>query len=73
MSDPVATQSTVRQADDGDVEGVAAAVGSLLAEVGGRVPARAEMEAEVKALLDDPQGGSVLIAMLPPCATSDEL
>lgn len=62
MSDPVAQQATVREADAGDVEEVAAAVGSLLAEVGGRVPARAEMEAEVQALLDDPQGGSVLIA-----------
>jgi GNAT superfamily N-acetyltransferase len=52
----------VREAGAGDVEGVATAVASLLAEVGGRIPARAEMEAEVQALLDDPQGGSVLIA-----------
>jgi GNAT superfamily N-acetyltransferase len=52
----------VRQADDGDVEGVATAVASLLGELGGRMPAPAEMEAEVQALLDDPQGGSVLIA-----------
>jgi GNAT superfamily N-acetyltransferase len=62
VSDPVATQSTVRQAGDGDVEEVAAAVGSLLAELGGRAPSAAEMKAEVQALLDDPQGGSVLIA-----------
>jgi GNAT superfamily N-acetyltransferase len=62
VSEPVATQSTVRQADDGDVEGVATAVASLLGELGGRMPAPAEMEAEVQALLDDPQGGSVLIA-----------
>jgi GNAT superfamily N-acetyltransferase len=62
VTEPVATQSTVRQADDGDVEGVATAVGSLLAELGGRAPSQAEMEAEVQALLDDPQGGSVLIA-----------
>jgi GNAT superfamily N-acetyltransferase len=62
VTEPVVTQSTVRQADDGDVEGVAAAVESLLVELGGRTPSRAEMEAEVQALLDDPQGGSVLIA-----------
>ena len=62
MSDPATQQATVREAGAGDVEGVAAAVGSLLAELGGRTPTRAEMEAEVQALLDDPQGGSVLIA-----------
>lgn len=62
MTDPVATQTTVREAGAEDIGGVATAVASLLAEVGGRIPARAEMEAEVQALLDDPQGGSVLIA-----------
>jgi GNAT superfamily N-acetyltransferase len=62
VTEPVATRSTVRQADDGDVEEVATAVESLLGELGGRMPARAQMEAEVQALLDDPQGGSVLIA-----------
>lgn len=62
MTDPVATQSTVREADAGDVEGVAAAVEALLVELGGRMPSRTEMEQEVQALLDDPQGGSVLIA-----------
>ncbi|HEX5592586.1 MAG TPA: GNAT family N-acetyltransferase [Solirubrobacterales bacterium] len=62
MTEPAAAQSTVREAGAGDVEGVATAVGSLLAELGGRMPSRAEMEAEVQALLDDPQGGSVLIA-----------
>jgi GNAT superfamily N-acetyltransferase len=62
VTEPLATQSTVRQADDGDVEGVTTAVASLLAELGGRMPSRAEMEAEVQALLDDPQGGLVLLA-----------
>ena len=62
MSEPVATQAAVREAGAGDVAGVATAVASLLAELGGRTPTRAEMEAEVQALLDDPQGGSVLIA-----------
>lgn len=62
MSDPTTQQSTVREAGARDVEGVATAVESLLAELGGRMPSRAEMEAEVQALLDNPQGGSVLIA-----------
>lgn len=62
MTEPVATQSTVREAGAEDVEEVAAAVASLLTELGGRQPSPAEMEAEVQALLDDPQGGSVLIA-----------
>jgi len=56
------TDMTVRAAGAGDVEGVAAAVESLLTELGGRMPSRAEMEAEVQALLDDPEGGSVLLA-----------
>jgi len=62
VTEPTTTQATIREAGAGDVEGVTAAVESLLAELGGRMPSRAEMEAEVKALLDDPQGGSVLIA-----------
>lgn len=62
MSEPVATQATVREAGDGDVEVVATAVENLLGELGGRRPERPELEAEVRALLDDPEGGSVLIA-----------
>jgi GNAT superfamily N-acetyltransferase len=62
VTDPVATETTVREAGAGDVEAVTAAVESLLVELGGRKPTRAEMEAEVQALLDDPQGGSVLVA-----------
>ena len=62
MTDPVAAQATVREASAGDVEAAATAVESLLVELGGRMPSRAEMEAEVQALLDDPHGGSVLIA-----------
>ena len=62
MTEPAMTQATVREAGAGDVEGVATAVGSLLAELGGRAPSQAEMEAEVQALLDDPGGGSVLVA-----------
>ncbi|HEX6602895.1 MAG TPA: GNAT family N-acetyltransferase [Solirubrobacterales bacterium] len=62
MTDPVAIESTVREAGAADVEGVAVAVESLLAELGGRCPERSELEAEVRALLEDPEGGSVLIA-----------
>lgn len=62
MSDPAAAESTVREAGVEDVGAVASAVESLLAELGGRRPARSELETEVRALLDDPEGGSVLIA-----------
>jgi GNAT superfamily N-acetyltransferase len=62
VTEPAAVQATVREAGGDDVGGVATAVESLLTELGGRMPARTEMEAEVQALLDDPQGGSVLIA-----------
>ncbi|HEY6145834.1 MAG TPA: GNAT family N-acetyltransferase [Solirubrobacterales bacterium] len=62
MTDPVAAESTVREAGAGDVEGVATAVEALLVELGGRCPERAVLETEVRALLEDPAGGSVLIA-----------
>ncbi len=62
MTDPVAIETTVREAEAADVEEVATAVESLLAELGGRSPTRSELEAETRALLEDPEGGSVLIA-----------
>jgi len=62
VTEPVASQSTVREADAGDVEGVATAVESLLVELGGRSPERPDLEAEVRAVLADPEGGSVLVA-----------
>jgi len=62
VSEAAAGELTVREADAGDVEGVAAAVGSLLDELGGRPPERSELETEVRALLEEPAGGSVLIA-----------
>ena len=62
MTEPVATQSTVRAAGAADVEAVAGAVESLLLELGGRRPERSDLEAEVRAHLDDPDGASVLIA-----------
>jgi GNAT superfamily N-acetyltransferase len=62
VSEPVTTEATVREAGSADVEPVADAVESLLVELGGRCPERAELESEVRALLDEPEGGSVLIA-----------
>jgi GNAT superfamily N-acetyltransferase len=62
VTEPVATEMTVREAGADDVEGVAAAVESLLLELGGRRPERAELEAEVRAQLADPQGCSILVA-----------
>jgi GNAT superfamily N-acetyltransferase len=62
VTEAAASELTVREADAGDVEGVAAAVGSLLGELGGRRPGSEELETEVRALLEDPAGGSVLIA-----------
>jgi len=62
VTEAASSEATVREADADDVEAVATAVGRLLEELGGRMPSRQEMEAEVQALLDDPQGGSVLIA-----------
>jgi GNAT superfamily N-acetyltransferase len=62
VTDPVATESTVREAGAGDVEGVATAVEALLVELGGRCPERSALKSEVRALLEDPAGSSVLIA-----------
>lgn len=62
MTDAAATESTIREAGAGDVEAVATAVEALLLELGGRRPERSELEAEVRAHLDDPDGASVLIA-----------
>jgi GNAT superfamily N-acetyltransferase len=62
VTDPVATESTVREAGTGDVAAVATAVEALLVELGGRCPERHVLETEARALLEDPAGGSVLIA-----------
>jgi GNAT superfamily N-acetyltransferase len=63
MSDPAATlPATIRPATDADVEGVAAAVKELLVELGGRRPPRADLEAEVRAALEDPGIGVTLVA-----------
>jgi GNAT superfamily N-acetyltransferase len=62
VSESLATEATIREAGDGDVAAVAGAVESLLLELGGDRPERHELETEVRALLGDPAGGSVLIA-----------
>ena len=62
MSEPASAAATIREATAADVEDVATAVESLLLELGGGRPERLELEAEARALLEDPAGGSVLIA-----------
>jgi GNAT superfamily N-acetyltransferase len=62
VSEPVATGTRVREATREDVAAVAGAVEQLLLELGGRRPETAELEAEVRALLDDPAVGVVLLA-----------
>ncbi|HEX6204639.1 MAG TPA: GNAT family N-acetyltransferase [Solirubrobacterales bacterium] len=62
MTDAAATESTVREAGADDVGAVATAIEALLLELGGRRPERSELETEVRAHLEDPDGASVLIA-----------
>jgi GNAT superfamily N-acetyltransferase len=62
MNEPLSAAATIREAALADVEDVATAVESLLLELGGRRPERPELETEARALLEDPAGGSVLIA-----------
>ena len=63
MSDSAATvPATVRPAGDGDVAAVALAVEELLLELGGRRPAREELEAEIRAVLEDPGVGALIVA-----------
>lgn len=62
MTDAAATESTIREAGGDDVGAVATAVEALLLELGGRRPERSELETEVRAHLDDPDGTTVLIA-----------
>ncbi|MGC1164481.1 MAG: GNAT family N-acetyltransferase [Solirubrobacterales bacterium] len=63
MSKPTVTApATVRAAGDGDVAAVALAVEELLRELGGRRPARGELEAEIRAVLADRGVGVLLVA-----------
>jgi GNAT superfamily N-acetyltransferase len=54
--------ATIRPAGDADIGPVAAAVEALLVELGGRRPARAALEAEIRAALADPGIGILLVA-----------
>jgi para-aminobenzoate synthetase len=63
MSEPAVTvPATIRPAGDGDVAAVALAVEALLVELGGRKPALAELEAEIRAAIEDPGVGAILVA-----------
>jgi branched-chain amino acid aminotransferase len=62
VSEPVAIEARVRAARPEEAAAVAAAVGSLLVELGGKRPSPAEMEAEVRAILADPALGAMLVA-----------
>jgi GNAT superfamily N-acetyltransferase len=55
----------VRPARTDDVPAVSAAVAALLAELGGTPPARAAIEAEARAHIEDPSLGIVLVAATP--------
>lgn len=52
----------IREATVGDVGRVSDAVEELLVELGGRRPAREQVEAEVRAIIEDPTAGLLLIA-----------
>jgi GNAT superfamily N-acetyltransferase len=54
--------AAIRPAGEGDVASVAAAVEALLVELGGRRPSRTDLEAEVKAVLEDPAVGALIVA-----------
>jgi GNAT superfamily N-acetyltransferase len=63
MSDPALTvPATIRPAGGGDVAAVALAVELLLVELGGRKPARKELEGEIRAAIGDPAVGAILVA-----------
>lgn len=52
----------VRSASPRDIGAVAEAIGQLLLELGGTPPARQEMEATTRALVEDEGSGAVLVA-----------
>ncbi|MDX6595698.1 MAG: branched-chain amino acid aminotransferase [Solirubrobacterales bacterium] len=63
MSDAATTvPAMIRPASDGDAAAVAAAVEQLLVELGGRRPPRADLEAEIRAVLRDPGVGVLIVA-----------
>jgi GNAT superfamily N-acetyltransferase len=63
MSGPTASvPATIRPAAAADVDAVAVAVEQLLLELGGRRPQRAELETEIRAVLEDPAVGELIVA-----------
>lgn len=62
MSERAAVGARVRAARPEEAAAVAAAVESLLVELGGSRPAPAAMEEEVRAILTDPALGAMLVA-----------
>jgi ribosomal protein S18 acetylase RimI-like enzyme len=52
----------IREARVEDVGAIADAVEDLLAELGGSRPARQEVETEVRAIVEDPRAGLLLVA-----------
>jgi GNAT superfamily N-acetyltransferase len=63
VSEPaVAADWKVREATIADVPAAAAAVAELLVELGGRVPDQPALEAEARALVEDPAIGILLLA-----------
>ena len=52
----------IRPAGEADVVAVADAVEELLVELGGRRPARKEVKAEVRTIVEDPRAGLLLVA-----------
>jgi GNAT superfamily N-acetyltransferase len=53
---------TIRPAAAADVAAIAAAVERLLVELGGRRPPRQDLEAEIRAALEDPGVGALIVA-----------
>jgi GNAT superfamily N-acetyltransferase len=62
VSEPTAIGVRVRQASAAEVAEIAAAIESLLSELGGRRPSRGEMEAEVRTIILDSMAGAMLVA-----------
>jgi GNAT superfamily N-acetyltransferase len=56
------SQATIRRAARSDTAAVASAVEELLVELGGRRPPQADLEAEVRAVLEDPGVGALIVA-----------
>jgi GNAT superfamily N-acetyltransferase len=52
----------IRAANEADIPAISDAVEELLVELGGRRPARGEVEAEVRAIVEDPRAGLLLVA-----------